>query len=70
MKIYSLRMYAKKVGVELINPTIETIQEYVELNFEKTLWDYPLEELEYVLLEVTTDIVVVNTDEGLRLCEY
>ena len=67
----SLKEYADLVGFDKdIEPTtLEQIQEYVEEVHEVSLWDYPLDELEYCQ-EEDINVVLVETDFGLRLCEF
>jgi membrane-anchored protein YejM (alkaline phosphatase superfamily) len=69
MKPISLQEYAKRLGLkdENIN-SLSAIQEYVEEYHDCTLWDYPLEELEYCK-EEDKNVILVETDFGLRLCE-
>ena len=66
----SLKEYADLVGFDKdIEPTtLEQIQEYVEEVHDVSLWDYPLDELEYCQ-EEERNVVLVETDFGLRLCE-
>lgn len=68
MKIYSLKKYANKVGYPHYRKetTLKEIQDYFE-EFD-SLWDYPLIELEHIL-ENSINVVIVNTDIGIRLCE-
>ena len=68
MKVYSLKKYASKVGYPHFNKetTLKEIQDYFE-EFD-SLWDYPLIELDYIL-ENSINVIIVNTDIGLRLCE-
>ncbi len=69
MKPISLQDYAKKVGYKGKYPTtLEQVQEYAEDFLDCTLWDYPLEELEYCK-EEDKNVILVETDFGLRLCE-
>jgi hypothetical protein len=69
MKPISLQDYAKKVGYKGKYPTtLQEIQDYVEDYHDCTLWDYPLEELEYCK-EEDKNVILVETDFGLRLCE-
>ena len=69
MKPISLQDYAKKVGYKGKYPTtLQKIQDYVEDYHDCTLWDYPLEELEYCQ-EEDKNVILVETDFGLRLCE-
>jgi hypothetical protein len=45
----------------------------MEEHLDWTLWDYPIEEYEYALNEVHNgdkdELVLVETDFGLRICE-
>lgn len=69
MEAISLQEYARVVGYQGETPTtLEQIQEYVEEYLDCTLWDYPLEELQYCQ-EEDREVVLVETDFGLRLCE-
>ena len=69
MKTISLQDYAKIVGYKGSYPTtLEQIQDFVENELDCTLWDYPLEEVDYCK-EEDRKVVLVNTDFGLRLCE-
>ncbi len=69
MQSITLQDYAKIVGYKGSYPTtLEQIQDFVENELECTLWDYPLEELEYCK-EEDRKVALVETDFGLRLCE-
>ena len=69
MKAIKLQDYAHIVGYKGYFPTtLQQIQDYVEEYQEVTLWDYPLEELDYCK-EQDRKVVLVETDFGLRLCE-
>lgn len=68
MEITSLQEYGKIVGCKEDFKTLQEIQDYVEENHEVTLWDYPLEEEQYCK-EEDRNVVLVNTDFGLRFCE-
>ena len=71
----TLQQYADKVGYKGFNEstTLSDIQEFCQDELDWTLWDYPLEEYDYVLNEVHEGnidmIVLVNTDIGIRICE-
>ena len=74
MKTISLQDYAKIVGYKGSYPTtLEQIQDFVENELDCTLWDYPLEEYKYALNEVhegkAEELVIVETDFGIRVCE-
>lgn len=74
MKTISLQDYAKIVGYKGSYPTtLEQIQDFVENELDCMLWDYPLEEYEYALNEVhegkAEELVIVETDFGIRVCE-
>ena len=74
LETISLQEYAKRVGYnETENLTLEDIQEFAEEILDWTIWDYPIEELDYVVNEVhegnTDELVYVETDFGLRICE-
>jgi hypothetical protein len=74
LKTISLQEYAKRIGyIETKNLTLEDIQEFAEEVLDWTIWDYPIEELDYVINEVhegnTNELVYVETDFGLRICE-
>ena len=75
LETISLEKYAKRVGFEGFNKetTLEDIQEFAEEILEVTLWDYPTEELDYVINDVKggsiEELVYVETKFGLRICE-
>ena len=75
LETISLEEYAKRVGFEDFNEetTLEDIQEFAEEILEVTLWDYPTEELDYVINDVKggsiEELVYVETKFGLRICE-
>ena len=74
MKTISLQDYAKIVGYKGSYPTtLEQIQDFVENELDCMLWDYPLEEYKYALNEVhegkAEELVIVETDFGIRVCE-
>ena len=75
LETISLKEYAKRVGFEGFNKetTLEDIQEFAEEILEVTLWDYPTEELDYVINDVKggsiEELVYVETKFGLRICE-
>lgn len=69
MKAITLQEYAKIVGYKGETPTtLEQVQDYLEEHHDCTLWDYPLEEADYCK-EEDKNVVLVETDFGLRLCE-
>lgn len=73
MKTISLNEYAKLLKCEGEFKTLQDVQEYVEDWHDCTLWDYPLEELDYVINEIhdgnADELVIVKTEFGLRVCE-
>ena len=75
LETISLEEYAKRIGFEDFNEetTLEDIQEFAEEILEVTLWDYPTEELDYVINDVKEgsieELVYVETEFGLRICE-
>lgn len=66
--IISLEQYSEMVGCKENFKTLQEIQDYVEEVHDVTLWDYPLEEENYCK-EEDRNVVLVETDFGLRLCE-
>jgi len=68
MKPLTLKQYSKRVGCKKDFKTLQEIQEYVEEYHDCTLWDYPIEEADYCK-EEDRNVVLVETDFGLRLCE-
>lgn len=73
-EVISLEEYAKRLGIEdNIPTTLQEIQEYMEEHLDWTIWDYPLEEYDYALNEVHNgdkdELVLVQTDFGVRVCE-
>ncbi len=73
MKTISIQDYANLIGYKGENPTLEDIQNFAETELDWTIWDYPLEEYDYILKEVKDniedEIVLVNTEFGIRICE-
>ena len=73
MKTISIQDYANLIGYKGQNPTLEKIQEFAQEYLDFTIWDYPLEEYEYALNEVhegkIEELVMVDTEIGLRICE-
>jgi hypothetical protein len=70
VKVLTLEEYATKIGVPKDScKTISNIQDYAEEWLDVTLFDYPLEELDYVLTEVNDSVCIVRTEFGLRICE-
>lgn len=71
--IISVQEYANLIGYTEKNPTLEAIQEYAQDELDWTIWDYPLEEYDYVIREVfegeAGNVVLVNTELGIRVCE-
>lgn len=68
-KIITIEEYAKLIGYKKKNPTLQKVQQYAEEYLDVTLWDYPLEEQDYVLKEVSAETVRVRTKTGIRICE-
>ena len=69
INVITLEEYANIVGYKGDIPkTLEQIQEYAEDALDWTIWDYPLDELEYCI-EEDRSVVIVKTDLGMRLCE-
>ncbi len=69
INVITLEEYANIVGYKGDIPkTLEQIQEYAEDALDLTIWDYPLDELEYCIQE-DRSVVIVKTDLGMRLCE-
>lgn len=73
METISLQEYGRRV--ECVGTTskedfktLQQIQDYVQEHQDCTLWDYPLEEEDYCR-EEDRNVVLVETDFGLRLCE-
>ena len=73
MKTISIQDYANLIGYKGQNLTLEKIQEFAEDDLDWTIWDYPLEEYDYVLKEVkdnnASELVFVDTKIGVRICE-
>jgi hypothetical protein len=74
LETISLQEYAKRVGYEETkNLKLEDIQEFAEEILDVTLWDYPIDELDYVINEVKDgsieELVYVETEFGIRICE-
>ena len=73
LETISLQEYAKRIGYNTENITLKNIQEFAQEDLDWTIWDYPIEELDYVINEVhegnTNELVYVETDFGLRICE-
>jgi hypothetical protein len=66
----SLQQYADLIGFEGgKDPSLEQIQEYAEDYQENTFWDYPLNELKY-LIEDNRKFLFVQCEDEIRLCEY
>ena len=72
-KTIPIQDYANLIGYKGQNLTLEKIQEFAEDELDWTIWDYPLEEYEYALNEVhegkAEELVIVETDFGIRVCE-
>lgn len=73
MKPITLKQYSRKVGCVGTTSkedfkTLQQIQDNVQEHHDCTLWDYPLEEADYCR-EENRNVVLVETDFGLRLCE-
>lgn len=73
MEAISLSDYAKKVGYDKEPKTLLEIQEFAQNELDWTIWDYPIEEYHYALNEVHggngDELVLVQTENGLRYCE-
>lgn len=73
MTTISIQEYANLIGYKGFNPTLILIQEYAENNLDWAIWDYPIEEYDYVLNEVhngcADELVLVETEFGVRICE-
>ena len=73
MKTIPIQDYANLIGYKGQNLTLEKIQEFAEDELDWTIWDYPLEEYKYALNEVhegkAEELVIVETDFGIRVCE-
>lgn len=74
METISLKEYGRRVGCNEDFKTLQEIQDYVEEHHDCTVWDYPLEEYDYVLKEVkdncADELVLVDTEQfGIRVCE-
>lgn len=70
MKLITVKKYGDLIGYTDKEFSLEKIQNYAENNLDITLWDYPLNELDYVLNEHTLEkIAFVNTKIGIRICE-
>ena len=73
MKTISIQDYANIIAYKGQNPTLEKIQEFAQEYLDFTIWDYPLEEYDYVLNEVhegnKEELVLVDTNFGIRVCE-
>ena len=73
MKTISIQDYANLIGYKGQNPTLEKIQEFAQEYLDFTIWDYPLEEYDYVLNEVhegnKEELVLVDTNFSIRVCE-
>lgn len=72
LKTLTLEQYANKVGYKGFSndTTLFDIQEFCQEELDLTLWDYPIEELDYVLNEVKSEFVYVIVDGFIRICEY
>jgi hypothetical protein len=68
METISLQEYGRRVGCKEDFKTLQEIQDYVYEHHDCTLWDYPLEELEYTK-ENCEATILVETDFGVRICE-
>ena len=66
----TIEEYAKRIGYNSdTTPTIEKVQTYAEETLGVTLWDYPMDELDYVLEELESDVVTVVEGDVKRICE-
>ncbi len=64
----TIEKYSEIIGYKGKNPTLEEIQNFAENELDWTIWDYPLEEADYCM-EEGINVIVVETEFGLRLCE-
>ena len=73
LKTISLQEYAKRIGCDFEVETIAQVQQYAQDVLDWVIWDYPIDELGYVLMEVhngcANELVYVETEYGLRICE-
>jgi hypothetical protein len=69
MKAITLEEYAKLIGYEGKELTLGAIQDFAENELDWTIWDYPIEEENYVKTEVQSDYVFVDTGAEIRICE-
>ncbi len=72
-EVMTLAAYAELIGYvpapdEVL--TLEAIQTYSEEEKDCSIWDYPLDELEYVVEEVNDSVVLVEVEGETRVCEY
>jgi hypothetical protein len=68
MKTLSLKQYGELIGCTFEPNTLEQIQEFAQDELDITLWDYPLAEIDHAK-DVCGNVVLVDTDFGLRVCE-
>lgn len=73
LPVISIEDYAKLIGYKGENPTLEEIQEYAQDECDWTIFDYPIDEYDYVVKEVfegeAGNVVLVETEIGIRVCE-
>ncbi len=73
LPVISIEDYAKLIGYKGENPTLEEIQDYAQNECDWTIWDYPIEEYDYVVKEVfdgeAGNVILVETEIGIRVCE-
>jgi len=68
IEILSIEEYSTIVGAPKMDTVVE-VQNYASEHFDLTLFDYSIEELEYVITEVNENLCLVQTEYGLRICE-
>ena len=67
-EVISLQEYGKRIGCKEDYKTLQEIQDRMQDEYDCTLWDYPLEELEHTK-ENCEATILVETDFGIRICE-
>lgn len=72
-RVLTLKEYAEKIGVptdELDdNFLLSDIQDYANEFMDWSIFDYPLDEIEYVLSEINENVVLVYAYDMIRVCE-
>lgn len=73
MKTISINDYGKLIGFDFEeneNPTLQQVQDFAENELDETIWDYPLEEWDYLLENPNENgYVFVNNGTNIRICE-